>query len=232
MVRGKEDVSVPPFPITISPKSLMAFVKICGITNLEDALVCVEAGADALGFNFYRPSPRYVDPGVVRKIIQQLPESVLTVGVFVNEETPRSVETIANESGVTALQLHGTESPEYCGALYQRYVIKVLAVNEHFEPQAALLYNVQAIMLDASDRRHGGTGRVINWSLARLTRELVPKLFLAGGLSSENVGEAIKTVGPYGVDSCSALEVTPGKKDPERVRAFVHAAHEMRPPVC
>lgn len=200
----------------------MTFVKLCGIRNLEDALMCLEAGADALGFNFYLPSPRYIEPHAVRRIIDHLPSHILTVGVFVNEETPESVEDIANESGVGALQLHGDESPDYCRALGGRFVIKVLAVNDDFEAEYALAYDVQAIMLDAFDRKRGGTGRVIDWPLARRTRELVPKLFLAGGLSPENVNAAISAVAPYGVDACSALESSPGKKDPARVRAFVN----------
>jgi phosphoribosylanthranilate isomerase len=200
----------------------MTFVKLCGITNLEDALMCIEAGADALGFNFYLPSPRYIEPHAVRRIIDQLPSHILTVGVFVNEETPESVEDIANESGVGALQLHGDESPAYCRALEGRFVIKVLAVNDDFKAEDALAYEVQAIMLDAFDRKRGGTGRVIDWTLARRTRERVPKLFLAGGLSPENVNAAISAVAPYGVDACSALESSPGKKDPARVLAFVN----------
>lgn len=203
----------------------MVYVKICGITNLEDALSCVEAGADALGFNFYAPSPRYIEPEAARKIVDQLPADVLTVGVFVNGETPAIVEQIATAAGVAALQLHGDESPDYCRALSDRFVIKVLPVSREFKPERALNYKVQAIMLDAFDRAaRGGTGRVIDWSVARRTSELVPRLFLAGGLSPENVAEAITAVEPYGVDACSALEVRPGKKDPERVRTFLKAA--------
>ena len=203
----------------------MAFVKICGITNLEDALVSVAAGADALGFNFYRPSPRYIEPLAAREIIDRLPGNVLTVGVFVNEATPEDVEQIASDAGVAAVQLHGDETPDYCRALRGRYVIKVLAARTDFEPQRALDYEVQAIMLDTFDpQMRGGTGRIMDWSLARETRELVPKLFLAGGLAAENVGYAIAAVDPYGVDACSKLEITPGKKVPERVEAFVNAA--------
>lgn len=200
-------------------------VKICGITNLEAALVAVDAGASALGFNFYRPSPRYIEPPAARAIIEQLPAGVLTVGVFVNEESPQTVEQIAAAAGVTALQLHGDETPEFCAQLRHRYVIKVLAVRQNFDPAAALEYDVQAIMLDAFDKTmHGGTGRTIDWSIARRTRELAPRLFLAGGLSPENVAQAIAAVEPYAVDACSALEVSPGKKDPQRVRAFMKAA--------
>ena len=205
----------------------MALVKICGITNLADALSAVEAGADMLGFNFYRPSPRYIGPKDAREIIDQLPATVLTVGVFVNEPWPDSVEQIANDAGVAALQLHGDESPEYCTALKDRYVIKVFGVGKDFAPEQATGYDVAAIMLDAFDRKAwGGTGRVIDWPIGRQTREFVPKLFLSGGLSPENVAAAIETVDPYAVDACSSLEYSPGRKDPARVRAFVAAVRE------
>jgi phosphoribosylanthranilate isomerase len=207
----------------------MTFVKICGITNLEDALLSIAVGADALGFNFYRPSPRYIEPHAARQIIDQLPEGVLTVGIFVNEESPALVEQTANEAGVAALQLHGDESPNYCRELSNRYVIKVLAADTEFKPEDALEYDVQAIMLDAFDSKlRGGTGQTINWLRARETRNLVPKLILAGGLTPENVGEAIATVDPYGVDACSALESTPGKKIPERVTAFINATRTSK----
>jgi phosphoribosylanthranilate isomerase len=203
----------------------MAFVKICGITNLEDALLSVAAGADALGFNFYRPSLRYIEPLAAREIIDRLPGNVLTVGVFVNEPTPETVEQIASDAGVTAVQLHGDESPDYCRALRGRYVIKVLTAGHDFEPERALDYQVQAIMIDTFDpQMRGGTGRVMDWSVARKTRALVPRLFLAGGLAAENVRQAIVAVDPYGVDACSKLEINPGKKVPERVEAFVNAA--------
>lgn len=203
----------------------MAYVKICGITNLEDALLSVAAGADALGFNFYRASPRYIEPFAAREIIDRLPGGVLTVGVFVNEPTPKDVERIASHAGVAAVQLHGDETPDYCRALEGRFVIKVLAAGNDFQPQRALDYEVQAIMLDTFDQQmRGGTGRVMDWSVARKTRELVPRLFLAGGLAAENVRSAIAAVNPYGVDACSKLEMSPGKKVPERVEAFVSAA--------
>jgi phosphoribosylanthranilate isomerase len=205
----------------------MMHVKICGITNLEDAWAAVKAGADMLGFNFYRHSSRYVAPEAARAIIDEFScTGVLTVGVFVNEETPEQVEQIASSSGVGALQLHGDEAPEYCRALKHRRVIKVLRAGPDFRPEQALDYEVDHIMLDAFDRQlRGGTGHTIDWSLARRTRELVPSLFLAGGLSPENVAAAIAAVEPYAVDACSALETSPGKKDHELVLAFVRAAH-------
>src|SRR6185312_9705560 len=200
-------------------------VKICGITNLDDALTSVEAGAGALGFNFYRLSPRYIEPRDVRAIIERLPANVLKVGVFVNEAAPEIVEAIAREAGVDALQLHGDESPDFCVALKHRYVIKALAVTSDFEPTRVLDYEVEAIMLDGFHKhRRGGTGNTFDWSIARRTGDLFPKLFLAGGLSPENIAAAIHEAQPFAVDACSALEIEPGKKDHELVRSFVAAA--------
>ncbi len=206
----------------------MVQIKICGITNLEDALEAVAAGAHALGFNFYRRSPRFIEPAAVRKIVELLPMDLLTVGVFVNEAEPDTVVRIADEAGVGAVQLHGDESPDYCGALSGRLVIKALRVGAGYVPEQAMRYPVDAILLDAFDAsdsgKRGGTGQTCDWTLARLTRELVPKLFLAGGLAPENVAEAIAAVGPYGVDAASGLEISPGRKDGARMRAFVAAA--------
>ena len=205
----------------------MVLVKICGITTLDDALAAVAAGADALGFNFYRRSARFIEPLEARKVIGQLPSEVLSVGVFVNEHTPEQVARVADEAGVGAIQLHGDESPEYCWALEGRRVIKALRVSDDFSPESAKEFRAEAIMLDAYDpKARGGTGRVFDWNIARRTRELVPRLFLAGGLSPENVREAIAIVGPYAVDACSSLESAPGRKDPRLVRAFIRACRE------
>jgi phosphoribosylanthranilate isomerase len=206
------------------------FVKICGITNLEDALAAVAAGADMLGFNFYRSSSRYIEPRAAREIIDEFGwTNLLTVGVFVNEKTPELLEQVADEAGVCALQLHGDESPDYCRALKRQHVIKVLRVTRDFVPERALDYKVESIMLDAFDKDlRGGTGQTIDWSIARRTRELVPKLFLAGGLAPENVAAAIAAVEPYAVDVCSAVETAPGKKDAQRMREFVRAAKAHR----
>jgi len=201
----------------------MVLVKICGITNLDDALAAVDAGADALGFNFYPRSPRYLTPENARTIIDRLPPEVLTVGVFVNEELD-AVERTASLAGVSALQLHGTESPEYCKSLKGRYLIKAFATGDEFKPETVLDYDVQAIMLDAFDKKaFGGTGKLSNWVVARKTKDIFPRLFLAGGLSAENVAEAIDQVNPYAVDACSLIESEPGRKDHERLRAFVAA---------
>jgi len=212
----------------------MTLVKICGVTSVEDALAAVDAGADALGFNFYPRSPRYISPANAREIIDQLPDSVLKVGVFVNEEL-ESVSRILTQAGLSAVQLHGDESPQYCSELSGNYVIKAFGAANKFDWSAVDRYDVQAIMLDTKDELlRGGTGRVFDWTIAQRTNGSVtnnptPKLFLAGGLSPENVAESIATVRPYAVDACSSLELTPGKKNHERMRAFVNAVRSIKP---
>jgi phosphoribosylanthranilate isomerase len=207
----------------------MTLIKICGITNLNDAHAAIAAGADALGFNFYKLSPRYIAPESAREIINTLPDSILTVGVFVNEGSPEAVRSIANQAGVKAVQLHGDESPDYCRALNS--VIKTFAVSkDKFDIKQIESYEVDAIMLDTKDNRlRGGTGRVFDWSIAQQVSQLVPKLYLAGGLSPENVSEAIEMVQPYAVDACSSLEDKPGIKNHERMRVFVNRVRSVKP---
>ena len=210
----------------------MTLVKICGITNLEDALAAVDAGADALGFNFYPRSPRYISPADAREIIDRLPPTVLRVGVFVNEEL-QSLLRVVSEANLTAVQLHGDETPEYCKQLGGKYVIKAFGATKTFDWSAAGRYDVEAIMLDSKDEvLYGGTGRVFDWTVAQREGQSVKsvaKLFLAGGLSPENVTAAIETVRPYAVDACSSLETTFGKKNHERVRAFINAVRRGEP---
>ena len=211
----------------------MVKVKICGITNFADAAAAVEAGADMLGFNFYRSSSRYLEPESAREIIHQLRDtrpdaSIQMVGVFVNEPM-ESLIRITNETNLDAVQLHGDESPEFCkrvqSSLGAVAVIKALRVNGAFEPTIAASYKVDAIMLDAfHEELRGGTGQVIDWDVARTVRDLVPRLILSGGLSPENATEAITRVDPFAVDACSSLESSPGRKDAARMREFVRAA--------
>jgi phosphoribosylanthranilate isomerase len=148
----------------------------------------------------------------------------------VNEEL-ESVRSIATQAGLKALQLHGDESPEYCRQLAaDNYVIKTFTVAGSFDPQLAKMYEVQAIMLDTRDNNlRGGTGRVFDWSVAQQLRPLLPKLYLAGGLSPENVAEAVTTVRPYAVDACSSLELKPGIKNHERVSVFIDAVRSVKP---
>jgi phosphoribosylanthranilate isomerase len=210
----------------------MVKVKICGITNFEDAVAATEAGADMLGFNFYRPSSRYIEPDRAREIIVQLRKSdtnfsIQMVGVFVNEPID-SITQIANGLKLDGLQLHGDESPAFCAQLKSllpgKTIIKALRVNGSFDPRTASSYSVQAIMLDAFHAQlRGGTGRVIDWDIARAVRDLVPQLFLSGGLSPENVAQAISRVEPFAVDACSSLESSPGRKDAPRMKEFVRA---------
>ncbi len=208
----------------------MTTIKICGITNLEDALACADAGADLLGFNFYSGSPRYIEPDAARKIIEQLPGAILSVGVFVNGGDPSEVARLADVVGVAAVQLHGDETPSYCRELSERFVIKALRANEGFKPESAAEYETAAVLLDSFDQNlRGGTGRTFDWSIARSTKTKVPKLILAGGLGPENVADAVASVQPYGVDACSSLESSPGRKDIARVRAFIRAIRGAPP---
>ncbi|HLL70183.1 MAG TPA: phosphoribosylanthranilate isomerase [Pyrinomonadaceae bacterium] len=200
----------------------MVKVKVCGITNVEDARAALEAGADTLGFNFYARSPRYVAPEDARLIIRALPREALCVGVFVNEKDAAMVARKAEAAGVAAVQLHGDESPEYCAALGGHRIIKALRVAEDFAPEQATSFQAESILLDAySPHARGGTGETFDWELARRTREVVAQLYLAGGLTPENVAQAIVAVRPFAVDVCSGVELAPGRKDASRVRAFV-----------
>ncbi len=208
----------------------MTKIKICGITNLADALHSAECGVDALGFNFYAKSSRYVEPTVVRNIVEKLSGDVFNVGVFVNEDSERIVEVV-NEIKLDAVQLHGDESPELVNRLMNELpdgveVIKAFRVRLDFHPGEVLKYGCETVLLDAfSNDEFGGSGKTFNWEMARsLTSD--KKVFLAGGLSGENVGDAIRTVRPYAVDACSRLELSPGKKDREKVKLFIDAVKQ------
>ncbi len=197
----------------------MTKVKICGITNLEDALQAVEAGADALGFVFYARSPRYVTPPQVQKIVAQLPPFVTTVGLFVNE-TPQRIRSAMAEARLDVVQLHGDEQPEDC-RLEPLPVIKALRVKDAASLDGADRYPVSALLLDAWSAEHyGGTGKRFDWQLVKQLTGRRP-LILAGGLSPENVIDAVRLVKPYAVDVSSGVEAAPGKKDPMKVAEFI-----------
>jgi phosphoribosylanthranilate isomerase len=201
-------------------------VKICGITNGEDAAAAVEAGADALGFVFYRKSPRYIEPALARQIIMTLPPLVIPVGVFVSEDQ-QVVRSIMDDCGLALAQLHGDESAIYCKEL-GRTVLKALRVKDRSTFLALAEFRgragVRGFILDAfSDQAYGGTGQVIDWQLAAEAAK-VASILLGGGLTPDNVEKAIQTVRPYGVDVSSGVERSPGKKDHEKVRAFIRAA--------
>jgi phosphoribosylanthranilate isomerase len=207
----------------------MVKVKICGITNWTDARRAVAAGADFLGFNFYPPSPRYIAPAKARRIVRRLPEHVTVVGVFVNEPEEKMLQ-IARSVGLDYLQLHGDESPELVSRLKPAFpVIKALRVKKTFRPsELAQFKRAAAILLDGfQPRRFGGTGKTFNWDLARRARRS-GRIFLAGGLTPENVADAIRAARPYAVDVCSGVEAQPGKKDPARVKAMMQAVEDSR----
>ncbi len=198
----------------------MVKVKICGITNVKDALHAAACGADALGFVFFPESPRSISPESAREIVSTLPPFVSAVGLFVNEKPGRIMETVEYCS-LDLLQLHGDESPEDCAVLSGRRVIKALRVRNAESMRAAGDYKVSALLLDAwAPDRFGGTGRTFDWELAGLAGESL-RIILAGGLNPENVSEAVSAVRPYGVDVSSGVEAAPGKKDPAKVEAFI-----------
>lgn len=204
----------------------MVRIKICGITNLEDALLAAELGADALGFIFYAKSPRSVAPEAAREIIRQLPPLVLTVGVFVNEEAAL-VRDLAARVGLDWVQLHGQEPPEYCRSLGRR-VLKGFRIQNEDSLKELHDYRgaVQAFLLDTYKKaQEGGTGETFDWQLAKQAKEYGP-IVLAGGLTAVNVAQAIKIAQPQAVDVASGVEAAPGKKDPEKLRAFFAAVKD------
>lgn len=205
----------------------MTKVKICGITNLEDAELSVKFGADALGFNFYRKSPRYITPEDAAEIIEKLPKDVLKVGVFVNETLENIVKTAA-VAGLDAIQLHGEESPEFLSevkAASGLEIIKAFRVSPDFKPEDVLKYDADAILLDAYNaKEHGGTGETFDWEIARKVNKLVDTLYLAGGIKLENVVRAINDTRPEYVDVCSGIEAEKGKKDAVKTINFLRIA--------
>lgn len=207
----------------------MTKVKICGITNSEDALLSTKFGADALGFNFYLKSPRYITPETAREIIEQVPENALKVGVFVNEDLDKIIE-IARTAKLDALQLHGEETPEFAAELKAKTnleIIKAFRVSPEFKPEDVLRYEVDAILLDAySSIEHGGTGHTFDWRITDKVKEVSSneiKIYLAGGLSHNVIASAISLRKPFAVDACSKLESEKGKKDKVKVINFITA---------
>ena len=203
-------------------------IKICGITNLHDAHMALGAGADALGFVFYAQSPRHVDRHMVKAIVSQLPPFVLTVGVFVNE-TPTHIRDIMDDCRLALAQLHGDETPVFCESL-ERPALKGIRLRDHRSLLAFAEYRgragVRGFVVDAfSEKAYGGTGQQADWGLAAEAAKAAP-VVLAGGLTPNNVQEAIERVQPYGVDVSSGVEVCPGEKDHAKIRAFIHAVRK------
>lgn len=196
----------------------MTWIKICGITNMEDGLKAASLRADALGFVF-ASSPRRVEPSVAKEIISVLPETLLKVGVFVNE-APEEVRRVAKYCGLNALQFHGKESPEYCQKFFHP-VFKAIRIKDLESLKDMERYHDVSILLETySPVQAGGTGSAFPWEIALRAKEK-RGFVLSGGLTPSNVGEAIKTLKPWGVDVCSGVEVTPGKKDLLKMKDFI-----------
>jgi len=201
-------------------------VKICGITRWEDAQLAVELGASALGFNFYPPSPRYIAPETAKAIILKLPPLVTAVGVFANEIDGAHIAAIAREAGVAVVQLHGPKFPKADGTLASFQMIRAVAVRDGMKIEDLTLSGASAWLLDAFDPDlPGGTGKTFDWNLAREAKKNA-SIILAGGLTPENVSQAIREAQPYAVDVASGVESSPGKKDPAKMRAFFAAVAE------
>jgi phosphoribosylanthranilate isomerase len=198
-------------------------VKICGITNLADAQAAAEAGADALGFVFYEKSPRFVSMKTVAEISRALPPFIIRVGVFVNPAKELVLKAIA-ECGLNLLQFHGDEPPEFC-TQFDSMSMKAFRIRNAGSLNELPKYKTDAWLLDAySSDTLGGTGEVFNWDLAVEAQKFKHPIFLAGGLTPENVADAVRKVRPFGVDVSSGVESSPGRKDYAKVRAFINAA--------
>ena len=201
-------------------------VKVCGMTSLKDALVAVEVGADAVGFIFYKKSPRSVTMKTVREIVLELPPFVDTVGVFV-DETAEQINKIADYCNLDIIQLHGDESPTFCKKI-RRKVIKAFRIKDMQSVKKISSFQVSGFLLDTfSENLHGGTGKVFDWNLALPAKKFGP-VIMAGGLTPNNVQQAVRQIRPYGVDVCSGVESEPGIKDHKKVRAFLNNAKAGR----
>ncbi len=199
-------------------------VKICGITNLEDALVSINAGCDALGFAFFKGSPRYITPEKARKIIRSLPAYVIKIGVFVNAQE-KTIKKVARMLGLNMLQFHGDESAQFCARFKNYKIIKVFRIKDKDHLPDVLKYKPFAFLFDTyNPGKKGGTGEKFDWELVNHIKGLEGPIFLAGGLTPKNICNAVKKVKPEWVDVCSSIELVPGKKDASKVRAFVKAA--------
>jgi phosphoribosylanthranilate isomerase len=213
------------------------FVKICGITRRQDAQLATDLGATALGFVFWPDSPRYIAPREAKAIAEQVPREVMKVGVFVDESVEH-VAGIVHEVGLDAAQLHGDETPDYCRALSmalssfpastldKRIIIKSIGLTDNGTPNISDFDPDVVLLVDSHDpSRYGGTGRTVNWELARDIAAARPTI-LAGGLNSGNISLAVRSVRPFGIDVSSGVESAPGMKDSARMRSFFEALHD------
>jgi phosphoribosylanthranilate isomerase len=195
---------------------LIPKVKICGITNFEDAKAAIDFGADLIGFNFYKKSPRYIEPAEANNIISRLPAFVGVVGLFVNSEIDE-INQARDNCYINWLQLHGDETPEFCESFnsLDLSTIKAIRVRNYSDIKSADKYFTDVILLDAYDpEKYGGTGLSFDWNIIG---NINKRIFLAGGINPDNVVKAVE-LGVYGIDICSGVEQSPGKKDHEKMK--------------
>ncbi|RJP60709.1 MAG: phosphoribosylanthranilate isomerase [Candidatus Auribacter fodinae] len=192
----------------------MIRVKVCGITSFEDAICAVKNGVSALGFNFYKRSPRYISPVDAKNIIAELPPFITSVGLFVNERID-DVLRVAGLTGIHTLQFHGDESQEYCDSFSGYYVIKAIRAKNEMDLQVLDVFSAQSILIDSYNPNfYGGTGVPFSWELLRKVPERYKgKMIVAGGINSDNISELLNVYMPYAIDVCSGIESSPGIKD-------------------
>jgi phosphoribosylanthranilate isomerase len=207
-------------------------IKICGITNLKDARACAKLGANMIGFNFYRQSSRYIEPNVARRIIDAIPAGVCSVGVFV-DASAEEIRKIAEAAGIRCVQLHGSMSSDRCRGLTPEFrVIRAFATDPQFRPEEVSLFDNCDVLVDAHHPNlRGGTGLSCDWLVARTTRSFARFLILSGGLTKQNVRQAIATVAPHAVDVCSGVERAPGVKDHQALEHFITAVRAATSPI-
>jgi len=204
-------------PKNTKAAGLPFIIKVCGITTEDDLETSVEAGANAIGFNFYAKSPRFVTTARARQLVQSLRGAYIKVGVFVNSSEEELLEA-ASQVPLDVLQLHGEHSPGHLASSFRIWQGSHAAMD-----RTSLDPSVEAWLLDTPTPQYGGSGKTFDWSLAA---DFPARAIVAGGLDGENVASAIRTANPWGVDACSRLETKPGHKDPDRIKLFVEAALE------
>lgn len=206
----------------------MVKIKVCGITNLDDAMAAVDAGCNALGFVFYKKSPRYISPKKARDIIRHLPDKIIKIGVFVNEQ-PDVIKGIARLCNLDMLQFHGYESVDFCGKFKGYRIIKAFRVKDKVDLSEVLKYQTFAYLFDTFVRsKVGGTGRTFNWQLYKHLVKIKRPVFLSGGLNENNVREAIRMFKPEWVDVSTSVEISPGKKDRFKLKRFISSVKEAK----
>jgi phosphoribosylanthranilate isomerase len=204
----------------------MTHVKICGITDPDDARDAALLGANAIGLNFYENSPRCIEPSRAARIIDAIPAFVSVVGVFVNHPDPQALEDLAVSMGLHAVQLHGNETPDYCSMIHRVKVIKAFRVDSGFKVESLRSYGNRMFLLDSgAGAQFGGTGKVFDWNQA-YGANAFGWIALAGGLTPDNVQEAVSRLHPFAVDVSSGVESAPGKKDYEKMRRFIETVRQ------